>query len=201
MLRRIRIPILSTVLIAICFVKPILSTTREPITLQGTRWPIAEALEIFNFPAFFSEAKRMFYFEGAPGVVLTQLINLKIFQHFYPGLKIDDAIERFGQPSRTRSEGSDEIAIYELQSVRIEVSDHTYNSVFPSHRRSVYAYPKDPPGTCTHASSILNSALLQFVPMKGIIDLHIEEANPDGQNAYVLVKHGCIKAINWGPPK
>ncbi len=111
----------------------------------------------------------MFYFQGSSGVSLPHLVNLKGFGRFYPGLKINDAIERFGQPSLARSDDSRTVAIYELRNVRIEVEDYSYNSIFTAHRRAVFAYPKDPAGSCTKASSILNPSVLHFVPMNGII--------------------------------
>ena len=170
---------------------------KEPVSLGGVKWPVRVAQEVFNGPPQFSEATRMFI-QVAQGVPVSKLVNLSIFGDFRPGFTFDEAVTRYGQPSRVRTDKKGRAAIYESPNARIEVEHNVYDSGWFAeyHRKSVYAYVK-PENTCTATTAILDPTVSALVPENLSAELHVTDAERNEQHVFLLVVNGCVKTINW----
>lgn len=176
------------------------SAWKEPVPFGGIQWPVARAEEVFFGPGVFKGAEKTYFIEAATDVPLAKLVDFSIFHDFRPGMTYDQAIARYGPPSWTRTEKVGKTAVYELPTARIEIEDHSYPGSFfmDYERRTVYAYPKPLAGGCLPASTILISAVNDFVSSDISAEYHIMDADCLGSEAvFVYVKNGCVRAINW----
>lgn len=171
---------------------------REPVNLHEVKWPVQVAKEVFNRAPEFPEATRVFFIGAAQEVPLSKLVNLAIFRDFRPGFTIDEAVARYGKPSKVQENKAGRAAIYEFPNVRIEIEHNVYDSGFFAeyHRKSVYAYLKSDNG-CTRAETILDASINLLIPTNSSVEVHVAEAQESGQHVFVLVNDGCVRAMNW----
>lgn len=172
---------------------------KEPIPLQGVKWPVHKAERTFFDLSPQAANKVDIFVEAEKDVPLSRLVQLSIFGSIRPGVTFEEAITRYGKPTRTRKEEYSRIAVYEHADVRIEVEDFEQpTSVFFTNyrRKSVYAYFK-PPNRCVEVRKIMDPSVTIFIPEKGRTELHIAERAEDGDSAFVTVIDRCVKVVNW----
>lgn len=177
------------------------SLFQNATTIEKVEWPLAvveDTTETDGVSVFGGKVKRTFFIQAASGVPLDKLVDLSIFGEFRPAMTIEQAAARFGSPVRISNQSDAKFSIYELKSARIEVADQLQGSSCGTyHRRTLYAYPKQPSNGCSLSSAkLFHVSLNAHIPESDSIEVGVAEAG-NGQRVWVLVHDGCIEALNW----
>lgn len=168
------IPLFLVLLAASCDVG------RKTTTPKKLEWPLA-SIEETGPGVFDDQTERGLFIDGAPGVSLSKLVDLSVFGDFRPAMS-EHAGSRF----------------YELESARIEVADEPYSSEgVTCHRRTLYAYLKTSSRGCSlRAAQLFHASINAHIPNKDSIEVCVAEPG-DGERVWVLIRDGCVEAINW----
>lgn len=172
-------------------------------TIEKVEWPLAVVEETTEHGpgVFYGKAKRTFFIEAASGMPLGKLVDLSLFGEFRPAMTIEQAAARFGPPVRILNQSDATYSVYESKSARIEVADQLQGSSCGTyHRRTLYAYPKQPSHGCSlNSAKLFHASINTHIPESDSIEVGVAEAGK-GQRVWVLVHDGCIEALNWWAP-
>jgi len=175
------------------------SGTAAPQQPTGPREPLGRIEPTSTI--VFHEARQAFFMETSAGVPLSKVVAFSVFGAFRPGISIDEASTRFGNPAKIYSEGDKKVAVYVTSSTQIEVADELSGSGCANyHRRTLYAYPKAESGCGMRVSELLDARVAGQIPGTGLTEVGLAEAHQGGERVWVLVQDGCVKALNWWTP-
>jgi len=156
---------------------------------RAGEWPVAKIVPLLEF------GEMSFY--PASDTSWTVLVDLSVFEGFWPGMTGDDAVRAVGPPDQYREHGSDRYWIYRRPGARVIVADKDKGSLFAGRWWRLEAL-FDPP---VPSADLLHPSVVQELPSRSRLTAAIMTSVTSERSpaAWVSLEDGWVTGVDLAP--